>query len=66
MRRVNITGANLTLMDYCTAGPQYASGGYIADSKIDFAINGSQQQYYVRDSTVGGWSNAVWNQVSRA
>ncbi|MBK6872257.1 MAG: adenylyl cyclase [Kineosporiaceae bacterium] len=63
MRRVNITGANLTLMDYCTAGPQYASGGYIADSKIDFAINGSQQQYYVRDSAVGGWSNAVWNQV---
>ena len=32
MRRVNITGGNLTLMDYCTAGPQYASGGFIADS----------------------------------
>ena len=30
MRRVNITGGNLTLMDYCTAGPQYASGGFIA------------------------------------
>jgi hypothetical protein len=25
MRRVNVTGGNLTLMDYCTAGPQYAS-----------------------------------------
>ena len=24
---------NLTLMDYCTAGPQYASGGFIADSR---------------------------------
>ncbi len=63
MRRVNITGGNLTLMDYCTAGPQYASGGFIADSKTGFVINGSQQQYYVRNSTVGGWSNGVWNQV---
>ena len=25
--------ANLSLMDYCSAGPQYASGGFIADSK---------------------------------
>ena len=33
MRRVNITGGNLSLMDYCSAGPQYASGGFIADSQ---------------------------------
>lgn len=63
MRRVNITGGNLTLMDYCTAGPQYASGGFIADTRSGFIINGSQQQYLVRDSSIGGWSNAVWNQV---
>jgi hypothetical protein len=63
MRRVNITGGNLTLMDYCTAGPQYASGGFIADSQTDFIINGSQQQFLVRDSSIGGWSNGVWNQV---
>jgi hypothetical protein len=63
MRRVNITGGNLTLMDYCTAGPQYASGGFIADSRTGFVINGSQQQFFVRDSNIGGWSNAVWNQV---
>ncbi|MDQ1576807.1 MAG: hypothetical protein QOH55_1957 [Microbacteriaceae bacterium] len=63
MRRVNIVGGNLTLMDYCTAGPQYASGGFIADSKTGFIINGSQQQYLVRNSSIGGWSNAVWNQV---
>ena len=63
MRRVNVTGGNLTLMDYCTAGPQYASGGYIADTKTGFVINGSQQQFLVRDSEVGGWSNGVWNQV---
>jgi len=63
MRRVEVTGANLSLMDYCTAGPQYASGGFIADSRLPFVINGSQQQWLTRDSSVGGWSNAVWNQV---
>jgi hypothetical protein len=63
MRRVNITGGNLTLMDYCTAGPQYASGGFIADSQTGFIINGSQQQFLVRNSSIGGWSNGVWNQV---
>jgi hypothetical protein len=63
MRRVKVTGGNLTLMDYCTAGPQYASGGFIADSQTGFIINGSQQQFIVRDSSIGGWSNGVWNQV---
>jgi hypothetical protein len=63
MRRVNVTGGNLTLMDYCTAGPQFASGGFIADSRTGFVINGSQQQFIVRDSSIGGWSNGVWNQV---
>jgi hypothetical protein len=63
MRRVNITGGNLTLLDYCTAGPQYTSGGFIADSQTGFVINGSQQQFLVRDSSIGGWSNGVWNQV---
>ncbi len=62
MRRVNING-NLTLMDYCTNGPQWASGGFIADSKTDTVTNGSQQQYLVRNSTIGVWSNGVWNQV---
>ncbi|WP_164703309.1 hypothetical protein, partial [Modestobacter sp. KNN46-3] len=32
MRRVQVQGGDLSLMDYCTAGPQYASGGFIADS----------------------------------
>jgi hypothetical protein len=63
LRRVNITG-NTTLMDYCTAGPQYASGGFIADSAAATSItNGSQQQFYTRNSSIGGWSNGVWNQV---
>ena len=63
MRRLKVTGGNLSLMDYCTAGPQFASGGFIADSDLPFVINGSQQQWLIRNSKIGGWSNAVWNQV---
>ncbi|TDN93239.1 adenylyl cyclase [Microbacterium sp. BK668] len=63
LRRVQFSGANLSLMDYCTAGPQFASGGFIADSKLPFTINGSQQQWLTRNSDIAGWSNAVWNQV---
>jgi hypothetical protein len=63
MRRLNVSGANLSLMDYCTAGPQFASGGFIADSTLPFVINGSQQQWLIRNSRIGGWSNGVWNQV---
>ena len=63
MRRLDISGANLSLMDYCTAGPQYASGGYIADSRLPFVVSGSQQQWLTRNSEVAGWSNGVWNQV---
>ena len=38
----------------------------MADSKLEGgALNGSQQQFYVRNSDLGtgGWSNYVWNQV---
>jgi hypothetical protein len=63
MRRLNVAGGNLSLMDYCTAGPQFASGGFIADSKLPFVINGSQQQWLTRNSQIAGWSNGVWNQV---
>jgi hypothetical protein len=63
LRRVNVTGGTLSLMDYCTAGPQYASGGYIADSKAGDIVNGSQQQWLTRNSEIGSWSNGVWNAV---
>jgi len=65
MRRVAITGGTLSLMDYCSAGPQYASGGFIADSSFSggTVINGSQQQFLVRNTNLDGWSNGVWNQV---
>ncbi|WP_067498853.1 adenylyl cyclase [Actinoplanes sp. TFC3] len=63
LRRLNVSGGNFSLMDYCTAGPQYASGGFIADSKFPSVTNGSQQQWITRNSEVAGWSNGVWNQV---
>ena len=64
MRRVKVDGQT-TFMDYCS-GPSFASGGFAADSQFTgTVINGSQQQYLVRDSelTTGGWTNGVWNQV---
>jgi hypothetical protein len=63
MRRVHVNG-HTTLMDYCS-GPSFASGGFIADSLFtnSTVVNGSQQQYLVRNSSLSGWSNGVWNQV---
>ena len=63
MRRVHVNGF-ATLMDYCTS-PSFASGGFIADSRFDGStiVNGSQQQWLVRNSTLDGWTNGVWNQV---
>src|SRR5439155_1158840 len=63
MRRVHVNGF-ATLMDYCT-GPSFASGGFIADTAFDGStvVNGSQQQWLVRNSRLDGWTNGVWNQV---
>jgi hypothetical protein len=63
MRRVDVNG-NLFLFDYCS-GPGYSSGGYIADSQFTggAVINGTQQQFFVRNSNIDFWTNDVWNQV---
>src|SRR2546428_4569104 len=63
MRRVHVNGF-MTLMDYCTP-PSFASGGFIADSEVDgsVVVNGSLQQWLVRNSRLDGWTNGVWNQV---
>ncbi|MFJ6797093.1 discoidin domain-containing protein [Streptomyces sp. NPDC091268] len=59
-RRMHVKGA----LNLAPNGYGWASGGYIADSKIDGQIgNYSQQQWYTRDSSIGGWSNGVWNQT---
>ena len=67
LRRVNVTGGT-SFMDYCSAGPQYASGGFLADSQITVpnngsVVSGSQQQWVTETSSISGWSNGVWNQV---
>jgi hypothetical protein len=63
MRRVDVNG-NLFLFNYCS-GPGFSSGGYIADSKFTggTVINATQQQFFVRNSNLDGWTNFVWNQV---
>jgi len=63
MRRVHVIGF-ATLMDYCS-GPSFASGGFMADSAFDGSVivNGSQQQWVTRNSSIDLWTNAVWNQV---
>jgi hypothetical protein len=61
IRRVLINGS-LTLQDYCDQG--FVSGGFIADSEITGSANFyGQQQYFVRNSNIGGSSNSVWNMV---
>ena len=63
MRRVDVKDFT-TFMPYCES-PNFASGGFVADSFLEGgALNGSQQQFYVRNTNLGGgWSNYVWNQV---
>ncbi|MFI7285535.1 discoidin domain-containing protein [Streptomyces anulatus] len=59
-RRMHVKGG----LNLAPNGYGWASGGYIADSKVDGQVgNYSQQQWYTRDSAIGGWSNSVWNQT---
>ncbi|RYJ29872.1 endo-1,4-beta-xylanase A precursor [Streptomyces sp. L-9-10] len=57
-RRMHVRGG----LNLAPDGYGWASGGYIADSRVDGTVGPySQQQWYTRDSSVGGWTNAVWN-----
>ncbi|WUV77559.1 discoidin domain-containing protein [Streptomyces sp. NBC_01477] len=59
-RRIHVQGG----LNLAPNGYGWASGGYIADSKIDGTVGPySQQQWYTRDSSIGGWTNGVWNMV---
>jgi hypothetical protein len=58
MRRVHIKG-NLQLFDV-----GYASGGFLADSKIDGIVtSGPQQQWFSRNTQWGKWSGGNWNMM---
>ncbi len=60
LRRVHIEG-NLSIFPHFGG---YSSGGFLADSKIDGAVQaGSQQQWYTRNSTIGGFDGGAWNMV---
>ncbi|MEH0844896.1 discoidin domain-containing protein [Micromonospora sp. CPCC 205711] len=60
-RRMDIQGD----LNLAPAGYGWASGGYIADSRVTGVVQPySQQQWYTRDSNVGGYLNAVWNMVN--
>ncbi|WNO54297.1 adenylyl cyclase [Stakelama saccharophila] len=42
----------------------WSSGGFIADSRIDGTIaSGTQQQWFTRSSTIGGWRGSNWNMM---
>ncbi|WP_312348409.1 hypothetical protein [Actinomyces sp.] len=60
LRRMNITGG---LTVFGRVG-EYASGGYMANSRVSGAmVSGSQQQWYTRNSELGSWEGGVWNMV---
>ncbi|WP_410637104.1 chitobiase/beta-hexosaminidase C-terminal domain-containing protein [Amycolatopsis sp. lyj-346] len=59
-RRMDIRGG----LQLYPASYGFASGGYIADSKVSGqAASVSQQQWYTRDSALGSWNGGVWNMV---
>ncbi|MFC9957413.1 coagulation factor 5/8 type domain-containing protein [Streptomyces nigra] len=59
-RRMHVRGG----LNLAPSGYGWASGGYIADSRIDGQVGPySQQQWYTRDSAIGSWLNGVWNMV---
>ncbi|WP_405591736.1 chitobiase/beta-hexosaminidase C-terminal domain-containing protein [Streptomyces sp. NBC_01190] len=59
-RRIDVHGG----LNLYPASYGYASGGYIADTKVSGqTASVSQQQWYTRDSSFGSWAGGVWNMV---
>jgi hypothetical protein len=59
-RRIDVHGG----LALYPASYGYASGGYVADTKVSGQVASiSQQQWYSRDSNFGSWSGGVWNMV---
>ncbi|HEV6953883.1 MAG TPA: adenylyl cyclase [Promicromonospora sp.] len=60
MRRVDVRGSLTVFGRY----GEFASGGYLANSRVTGTITtGSQQQWFTRNSEVGTWDGGVWNMV---
>ncbi len=64
LRGVHMKG-DLYLFDTSDRGDYLtASGGFLADSRVDGTVySGSQQQWFTRNSEIGGWNGSVWNMV---
>jgi hypothetical protein len=61
IRRAHIKGP-MNLWDGCDTC--WASGGFIADSKIDMGANsGTQQQFMTRNTDLGSWQSGSYNMV---
>src|SRR5216683_2292411 len=59
-RRIDVHGG----LNVFPASYGYASGGYIADTRVSGQVSTiSQQQWYSRDSNFGSWAGSVWNMV---
>jgi hypothetical protein len=59
LRRIHVKGS-IALDD----NGGWASGGFVADSKVDTEINsGSQQQYLTRNVDLTHWQGSNWNMV---
>jgi len=57
-RRVHLRG-DLALDD-----GGWSSGGFIADCRIDGTVrSGTQQQWFTRNSALGGWQGSNWNMM---
>ena len=65
IRRALVNG-NIVFQDYCATN-NFASGGFIADSKVSGSLNFyGNQQYLVRNSAIGGTAGCpqgLWNMV---
>ncbi|WP_328537565.1 adenylyl cyclase [Streptomyces sp. NBC_00344] len=60
LRRVHIRGEVPLWNGY----DGWASGGFMADCKVDGrVVSGSQQQWLTRNSELGEWAGSVWNMV---
>jgi hypothetical protein len=59
-RRIDVHGG----LNLFPASYGYASGGYIADTKVSGQVaSASQQQWYSENSNFGSWNGSVWNMV---
>jgi hypothetical protein len=64
LRRFHVVTGGASLFDPEGGPNEWASGGFIADSKVDgTVVSGSQQQFLTRNVNMGKWVGGVWNMV---